>query len=105
MSGIAVVLTTAGTEAEASTLAKALVERQLAACVNVVPGVSSTYRWKGAVVTDGEWLLVIKTRTDRFEEIRAAILELHSYELPEIVMIEASRVDPAYRAWIDDSVS
>ena len=105
MSGIAVVLTTVGTEAEASTLATTLVERQLAACVNVIPGVSSTYRWKGAVATDAEWLLVIKTRTDRFDEIRAAILELHSYELPEIVMIEASRVDPAYRAWIDGNVS
>jgi periplasmic divalent cation tolerance protein len=104
MSGIAVVLTTAGSEAEASALAKTLVERQLAACVNVVPGLSSTYRWKGAVAEDAEWLLVIKTRTDRFEEVRAAIRELHSYELPEVVMIEASRVDPAYRAWIDDSV-
>jgi periplasmic divalent cation tolerance protein len=105
MSGIAVVLTTIGSEAEASTLARTLVEGQLAACVNVVPRVVSTYRWKGAVATDDEWLLVIKTRTNRFEEVRAAIRELHSYELPEIVMFEASRVDPAYRAWIDESVS
>ena len=86
-------------------IAETLVERQLAACVNVVPGVSSTYRWKGAVTTDAEWLLVIKTRTNRFEEVRAAIRELHSYELPEVVMIEATRVDPAYAAWIDESVS
>jgi Uncharacterized protein involved in tolerance to divalent cations len=104
MSGITLVLTTVGDEDEASELARTLVERQLAACVNVLSGVASTYRWKGAVATDDEWLLVIKTRTNRFEEIRAAIRELHSYELPEVVMIEASHVDPAYRAWIDDSV-
>jgi len=105
MSGIAVVLTTAGSEAEASTIAKALVERQLAACVNVVAGVSSTYRWKGAVTTDAEWLLVVKTRTERFEAVRAAIRELHSYELPEVVLIEAAAVDPAYAAWIDASLN
>ena len=104
MSGIAVVLTAAGSEAEASNIAKALVERKLAACVNVISGVASTYRWKGAVTTDTEWLLVIKSRTDRFEELRAAIRELHSYELPEIVMVEAVGVDPAYRSWIDDSL-
>lgn len=104
MSGIAVVLTATGSESEASEIAKTLVERQLAACVNVVSGVASTYRWKGDVATEDEWLLVIKTRTDRFEEVRAAIRELHSYELPEVVLIEASRVDPAYRAWIDESV-
>jgi len=104
MSGIAVVLTTAGSEAEASKLANTLVQRELAACVNVLPGVESTYRWNGVVTTDAEWLLVIKTRTDRFEEVRAAIRELHSYELPEVVLIEASRVDPAYRAWVEDSV-
>jgi periplasmic divalent cation tolerance protein len=66
--------------------------------------VQSTYRWKGAVRSDAEWLLVIKTQSDRFEEVRAAVRELHSYELPEVVMIEPSAVDPAYAAWIDASV-
>jgi len=104
MSENAVVLCTAGSEAEASRIAGALVERRLAACVNVVSGVSSTYRWQGAVRTDPEWLLLVKTRCDRFEEIRVAIRELHSYELPEIVMLEIASGDAAYLAWIDASL-
>jgi len=105
MSRNAVVLSTAGSEDEASRIARALVERRLAACVNVVPGVASTYRWQGAVRTDAEWLLVVKTRRDRFEEVRSAIRELHSYELPEVVMLDIADGDPTYLAWIDASLS
>jgi periplasmic divalent cation tolerance protein len=105
MSGHAVVLSTVGTEGEASRIALALVERRLAACVNVVPGVSSTYRWQGAVRTDAEWLLVVKTRRDRFDEVRAAIRELHSYELPEVVMLDIADGDAAYLEWIDASLT
>jgi len=105
MSGYAVVLSTVGTEDEASRIARALVERRLAACVNVVPGVSSTYLWQGAVRTDAEWLLVVKTRRDRFDEVRAAIRELHPYELPEIVMLDIADGDAAYLAWIDASLA
>jgi len=104
MSGNAVVFCTAGSEAEASRIAGALVERRLAACVNVVPGISSTYRWEGAVRTDSEWLLIVKTRRDRFEDVRSAIRELHSYELPEIVMLDIAAGDPGYLAWIDANV-
>jgi periplasmic divalent cation tolerance protein len=105
MSGHAVVLSTVGTEDEASRIARALVERRLAACVNVVPGVRSTYRWQGAVRTDAEWLLVVKTRRDRFDEVRAAIRELHAYEVPEIVMLDIAEGDAAYLEWIDASLS
>jgi periplasmic divalent cation tolerance protein len=105
MSGQAVVLSTTGTEGEASRIAQALVERRLAACVNVVPGVSSTYRWQGVVRTDSEWLLVVKTRRDRFDEVRAAIRELHTYEVPEVVMLDIVDGDPAYLAWIDESLT
>ncbi len=104
MSGKAVILSTVGSEEEASRIAGALVERRLAACVNVVPGVKSTYRWKGSVETAGEWLLVIKTARDRFEAVRAAIRELHSYEVPEVVMIDVADGDAAYLRWIDESV-
>ena len=104
MSEHAVVLCTAGSELEAARIARELVERDLAACVNVVPGVQSTYRWEGAVRTEAEWLLVVKTRRDCFDEIRSAIRELHSYELPEIVMLGFDRADAAYLAWIDASV-
>ena len=105
MSGNAVVLSTVGTEDEASRIAHALVDRRLAACVNVIPGVGSTYRWQGAVRTDTEWLLVVKTRRDRFEEVRAAIRELHTYEVPEVVMLDIADGDAAYLAWIDTSLT
>jgi periplasmic divalent cation tolerance protein len=98
-------MTSARSQEDAQFIAQALVERHLAACVNVVPGVVSTYRWKGQVETEPEWLLVVKTRVDRFEEVRLAIRELHSYELPEIVMIEMRDADPAYLAWIDESLA
>src|SRR5262245_49605829 len=104
MSGYAVVLCAAGSEAEAAAIARALVEGRLAACVNVVSGVSSTYRWKGAVETSAEWLLIVKTERDRFEDVRAAIRRLHSYELPEIVMIEIGGGDPDYLSWIGANV-
>jgi periplasmic divalent cation tolerance protein len=94
MSEHAVVLCAAGSDAEAGRIAQTLVERRLAACVNVVPRVSSTYRWEGAVRTDSEWLLVVKS----------AIRELHSYELPEIVMLDLAGGDAAYLAWIDESL-
>ncbi len=105
MSGNAIVLSTVGSEEEASRIARTLVERRLAACVNVVPGVNSTYRWQGAVRTDAEWLLVVKTRVDRFDEVKDAIRELHSYEVPEIVMLEIADGDPAYLAWLDASLA
>ena len=104
MSEHAVVLSTAGSEEEASRLAHALVERRLAACVNVVPGVRSVYRWSGAIHDASEWLLVIKTRRDRFPAVATALRELHSYELPEIVLLEVGDGDAAYLRWIDDGV-
>jgi periplasmic divalent cation tolerance protein len=104
MSGIAVVLSTAGSEEEASRIAEGLVERGLAACVNVIPGVASTYWWEGAVRKDTEWMLIVKTRADRFEDVRAAIRELHSYEVPEIVMLDVAKGDSKYVAWVKQSV-
>jgi periplasmic divalent cation tolerance protein len=105
MSGYAVVLTTAGTEAEASRLARALVDRKLAACVNVVPGVRSIYRWRGDVQDDQEWLLIVKSRRDRFEAVREAIRALHSYEQPEVVMIDVADGDGGYLRWIDECLT
>ena len=104
MSGHVVILTTAGTEQEASDLARELVNRRLAACVNVIPQVRSIYRWENRVQDEREWLLVIKTRRDRFEAVRTAIRELHSYDLPETVLLDIDRGDEAYLRWIDDSL-
>jgi uncharacterized protein involved in tolerance to divalent cations len=100
-----VALSTVATAEDAERIARALVERRLAACVNVVPGVVSVYRWKGEVCRDEERLLVIKTRAERIEELREALVRLHPYELPELVALPIEAGHEAYLAWLDDSVS
>jgi periplasmic divalent cation tolerance protein len=101
----AIVLSTAGSEDEASRIAEDLVGRRLAACVNVVPGVKSIYRWQGSIHRDAEWLLIVKTRRDRFEAVRDAIRAIHSYEQPEVVLVDIAEGDPGYLRWIDDNVA
>ena len=98
------VLTTAGSEAEANKIAQALVERRLAACVNIIPRVQSVYRWKDKVERSEEFLLFIKSKRTLEEELAAAIRELHSYELPEHVALAIENGSEAYLQWIDDSV-
>ncbi len=99
-----IVMTTAGSEQEAQTIARALVERRLAACVNIVPRVESVYRWQGKVENATEWLLIAKTTTEAFQFVRDAIKELHSYDLPECVMLEVADGSEAYLAWIGENV-
>jgi periplasmic divalent cation tolerance protein len=98
------VLTTCGSLEEARTIAHALVERHLAACVNLVPQVESVYRWRGEIETAKEWLLVIKTTSDAFEDLRVALSELNSYELPECIEISIEAGSTAYLEWIGESV-
>ena len=98
------VLTTAGNEAEAQKIANDLVERRLAACVNIVPRIQSVYRWEGKVETAEEYLLVIKTTKARGAEVQSAIQELHSYELPECIVISVESGSEEYLKWIEDSV-
>ncbi len=86
--------------ASADRIATALVEERLAACVNVLPGVRSTYRWEGQVRRDDEVLLVIKTTGDRLAALRERLPLLHPYELPELVAVEATGGLPAYLDWI-----
>ncbi len=100
-----VALSTVGSAEEADRLARALVERRLAACVNVVPGVVSHYRWQGELQRDEERLLVIKTRAERIEALRDALRELHPYELPELVAFEITAGSPEYLKWLDEGVS
>jgi len=99
-----VVLTTAGSEEQAEALASALVERRLAACVNVVRGVRSVYRWEGKIARDDETLLVIKTTEANLERLRSAIRELHSYDLPEFLVLAVDQGDREYLDWISASV-
>jgi periplasmic divalent cation tolerance protein len=100
-----IVLTTTGTEEEAHKIARHLVERRLAACVNVVPQVTSVYRWQDKVEEAQEWLLIVKTTAAAFGEVRHAIAELHSYELPECICLTIEDGSPTYLQWIAESVS
>lgn len=102
--GVAVALTTVGSAADAERIARALVERRLAACVNVVAGVVSIYRWKDGVERDEERLLVVKTRADRVEPLREALVALHPYELPELVVLPVEAGHAPYLAWVRESV-
>ncbi len=100
-----IILSTAGSQQEARQIAQALVERRLAACVNLVGPVESVYRWKGAVESAAEFLLVIKTTAEAFERVRDTIRELHSYELPECVLLAVDGGSSEYLNWISDNVA
>jgi periplasmic divalent cation tolerance protein len=99
-----VVLSTVGKPEEAEAIARALVERGLAACVNIVPRVVSVYRFKGTVERDEERLLLIKTRRERFEALRAALVALHPYEVPEAIAIPVEGGHQPYLDWLDENV-
>lgn len=99
-----IVLTTAGSEAEASKIATALVERRLAACVNIISRIQSVYRWKEKVESAEEFLLLVKTVKAREEDVRSAIRQLHSYELPECISLAVDGGSDEYLNWIEDSV-
>jgi periplasmic divalent cation tolerance protein len=99
-----IVLTTAGSRSEAQKIARTLVERKLAACVNVVGPVESVYRWKGAVETAEEFLCIVKTTAAATDKVKAAIEELHSYELPECVVLPIEDGSSNYLAWIAENV-
>lgn len=104
MSERLVVLSSVGSAEDAERIARALVEGGLAACVNIVPGVTSVFRWKGKVEAAAERLLVIKTRAQRFDALRQALVALHPYELPEVVAVPLEGGHAPYLAWLDESV-
>lgn len=95
-----VVLATAPDADSGAALARALVEERLAACVNLVPGVRSIYRWKERIEDESEVLLVIKTRADRCQALAARVRELHPYEVPEVLELPAVGGNPAYLDWL-----
>src|SRR5690242_7872856 len=100
-----VMLTTAANAEEANRIADTLVQRRLAACVNVVGPISSVYRWKGKVERAQEWLLLIKTTAGAVDQVGEAIKDLHSYELPECVVLPIEGGSEAYLEWVGESVS
>lgn len=94
------VLTNMADAASARALARALVERRLAACVNLLPGVLSVYRWQGAVEEAEEVTLLIKTSVDRYDELEQAIRQLHPYTLPEVIAVPVQAGLQPYLNWI-----
>ena len=97
------VVTTVSTDTEARALAERLVGDRLAACVNALPNVRSVFRWQGEVDDAEEILLLVKTLASRWEDVKAAILAAHPYELPEIVALRAADVEEAFARWIAES--
>ena len=102
----AVLVTTAvDSQAAATTIASALVDERLAACFQVASPLTSTYRWRGAVETAQEWVVQAKTTPARLDAVMTRIRELHPYELPEILALPVMAGDPAYLAWLWESVA
>lgn len=99
------VLSTVETEEDAVRLAKVLVQERLVACVNVIPGLRSIYRWQGAVSDEEELLLLMKTTRERIDGLRDRLHELHPYEVPEFVVVEIASLGEAYGAWLRGSVA
>jgi len=96
-----VVLSTCASEEEARTIARGLVEKRLAACVQVTPGIRSLYQWQGKVEEADEFLLVIKSRRDLFERLREDLRRMHSYEVPEVVALQVVDGSADYLQWLD----
>ncbi|HET6342594.1 MAG TPA: divalent-cation tolerance protein CutA [Gemmatimonadota bacterium] len=99
-SPVCVALTTCPDEGTARRIASALVEERLAACVNIVPDMTSVYRWEGVVETASECLLLVKTRRERLEALRRRLEELHPYDLPELVALPVEGGSSAYLKWV-----
>lgn len=93
-------LCTVPNESTAESLARALLEAGLAACVNIVPGVRSLYRWQGKIEDDRELLLVIKTQVARYAELEQCIRALHPYQTPEVLAFDVAQGSAAYLAWL-----
>jgi periplasmic divalent cation tolerance protein len=98
-----IVLSTAGSRSEAERIAHALVEPQLAACVNLIPGLQSIYRWQGKVESAEEVLLLIKTTAANLDRVEAALRAAHSYELPEFLVLAPESGSEAYVRWLLES--
>jgi len=101
MDDFIVCFATAASAEEAERIARALVEGGAAPCVNVVPGIVSIYAWKGAISRDGEWLMIIKSRRDRFPLVRDIIETNHSYEVPEVIAIPLADLSPKYLEYVE----
>ncbi|MGE0231452.1 MAG: divalent-cation tolerance protein CutA [Flavobacteriaceae bacterium] len=101
VSAISLVYTTVPSEDVGRSIAEALVRRRIAACANMIPGMRAIYQWKGKVEEEGECVLILKTQSGRVGELRAALAQLHPYEVPAIIELPAKAND-AFAAWIKE---
>ena len=99
-----VVLITTGSEDEARSIARILVEKELVACVNVLPGLQSIFRWEGQVVEEQECLLVAKTVSVAFNRVATEVKSIHSYRLPEVIALQIQQGLPEYLSWVGEAV-
>jgi periplasmic divalent cation tolerance protein len=100
-----IVLTTVGASFDANALARTLVEERVAACINIVPSVTSIYRWQGRVDEDSEQLLIIKTVDDNLQALRESLFARHPYEVPEFVVLPVASTSDAYGGWLLESTT
>jgi periplasmic divalent cation tolerance protein len=100
-----VVFITAANALEAETIADALVEERLAACVNILPGCRSVYRWEGEMQHDNETLMVVKSAKNCFVDLQTRVVELHSYDVPEIIAVDLTDISDGYLNFLRDSLS
>jgi periplasmic divalent cation tolerance protein len=96
-----VVFSTCDSEEQAGRIARALLDQRLAACVNILPGVRSIYRWKDQIEDAAEWMLIIKSRRDLLDKLRLAVARIHSYEVPELLAVPVVDGSEEYLAWLD----
>jgi len=100
-----VILCTVPTEEHARQIARTLVEEHLAACVSIVPGLRSIYRWEGNICDDAELLLLIKTRREAFSRLLRRLQELHPYKVPEVIALATAAISPAYLGWLQGATA
>jgi periplasmic divalent cation tolerance protein len=98
------ILSTTDTLESAQKISHALVESYDAACVNIIPEIHSVYRWEGKICNEGEFLLLIKSSTEKFEAVRNCIRQLHSYQVPEIIALPIIAGDPDFLSWLRSSL-
>ncbi len=104
MNGFLIVFCTCASEEHAEQLARSVLEKHLAACANILPPMRSVYWWQGQIEAAAEHLLLFKTTEDRFDALRDAVIEMHSYAVPEIVAVPITAASDPYLAWIRENV-
>ncbi len=105
MSDVIQIMTTTDSRDEAARIARELVRSRIAACVQIIGPITSTYWWNDEIETAEEWLCLIKTAGERYSDVKSAIQEIHSYDVPEILAMPVTQAGESYRKWLDAQVT